>query len=173
MRPTPLPLLTAILIAAPPAAAQEIRQDIYYRLTTELHAEGNSLGVVNGGPTDLSAVIEPTANVSGQFWRIQPSTFGTVRLTTLFRGPWYCLDTLLEGDRRGEVALAVCNEGKGQRWTIVTEDNGYRLENDALGAPQCLDVVAEGPAKGRLRLNPCGFYGGQFWQLIETEQPVQ
>lgn len=162
-------VLTLALIAALPAAAQELRTDIHYRLSTELRGPDQALGVVNGGRLDGAAALEPLANVSSQFWRVTLGAGGTVRLTSLFRGPEMCLSAAPEG----EGALRPCAEAPGQRWRPEADGTRFRLIAAGLpGRPRCLEVIADGDTAGRLRLGDCGFWASQFWVFTPTDQPV-
>ncbi|HSF63909.1 MAG TPA: hypothetical protein VLA78_05955 [Paracoccaceae bacterium] len=167
-------VLTLALIAALPAAAQELRTDIHYRLSTELRGPDQALGVVNGGRLDGAAALEPVANVSSQYWRVTLGAGGTVRLTSMFRGPEVCLSAIPEGeDRAGEATLRPCAEAPGQRWRPEADGTRFRLIAAGLpGRPQCLEVIADGEAAGRLRLGLCGFWASQFWTFAPTDQPV-
>lgn len=161
--------LIAALTAALPAAAQELRTDIHYRLTTELRGPDQALGVVNGGRQDGAAALEPAANVSSQFWRVTLGAGGTVRLTSMFRGPEVCLTATPEA----EAALRPCAEAPGQRWRPEADGTRFRLIAAGLpGRPRCLEVIADGDAADRLRLGDCGFWASQFWVFAPTDQRV-
>jgi hypothetical protein len=168
-------LLTLALagLPAPAALAQEIRTDIYYRLSTEYLGRDMPLGVLNGSALNNAAILEPLAESSAQYWHIVPSARGTIRLTTMFRGQGECLGVIMDGERRGEAALLPCDETAGQRWALDTRETRLRLSNDALGGTLCLDVFGEGPRKNRLYLNECGFWAGQLWTLKPTDQPLR
>ena len=167
-----LPAL-AVLILASAAGAQEIRTDVYYRLSTEYLGPQMPLGVINGGALDNAAMLEPLAESSAQYWHIVPSARGTIRLTTMFRGQGMCLGVIAEGDRTGQAALLPCDESQGQRWGLDTREARLRLSSEATGATKCLDVIGDGPAKNRLYLNECGFWAGQLWTLKPTLQPLR
>ncbi len=161
------------LMAGSAAMAQEIRTDVYYRLSTEYLGPAMPLGVINGGALDNAAKLEPLAESSAQFWHIVPSARGTIRLTTLFRGQGMCLGVIPSGDRAGEAGLLPCDESPGQRWGLDTREARLRLSSEALGATKCLDVIGNGPGKDRLYLNECGFWAGQLWTLKPTLVPLQ
>jgi hypothetical protein len=168
-------LLTLALVGLSAAAvrAQEIRTDIYYRLSTEYLGRDMPLGVINGSALNNAAILEPLAESSAQYWHIVPSARGTIRLTTMFRGQGECLGVIMDGERRGEAALLPCDETAGQRWALDTREARLRLTNDALGGTLCLDVFGEGARKNRLYLNECGFWAGQLWTLKPTDQPLR
>lgn len=164
------PLVILLLSLALPAAAQEIRSDIYYRLSTEFRGPDMPLGLQIGGPRNEAAELEEADNVSSQFWRLQPGPNGTLRITNLYAGPQKCLEILTEGPAAGQAELQPCNDVPGQRFRFALADNGFRLQNGVNGDLECLDVIAEGADKNRLTLRPCGFYASQFWTLTATDQ---
>ena len=168
-----LPALLILALAPAAATAQEIRTDIYYRLSTEYLGRDMPLGVINGGSLNNAAKLEPLAESSAQYWHIVPSVRGTIRLTTMFRGQGECLGVIPDGDRQGEAALLPCDESESQRWGLDTREARLRLTNEAFGATKCLDVIGDGPGKNRLYLNDCGFWAGQLWTLKPTLQPLQ
>ena len=135
-----LVLAVLVLSLAPAAGAQEIRTDIYYRLSTEYLGRDMPLGVINGGLYDNAAKLEPLAESSAQYWHIVPSARGTIRLTTMFRGQGMCLGVIPAGERKGQAALLPCDEGPGQRWALDTREARLRLTNDALFYWQSLQV---------------------------------
>lgn len=164
------PLLILSFLVALPAAAQEIRSDIYYRLSTEFLGPDMPLGLQIGGERDEAAELEATANVSSQFWRIQAGPSGTLKLTNLYAGPQKCLEILAEGPTANQAELQPCGDTPGQKFRLGVADNGYRLQNGVNGDLECLDVIADGADKNRLTLRKCGFYASQFWTLTPTDQ---
>jgi Ricin-type beta-trefoil lectin domain len=165
-------LALALLLAAP-AAAQEIRDDFYYRIGSDFAGPEKGLGVVNGGWLDQAAIVEPAANVSSQFWRVGIGSGGTVRLTTFFKGPQFCLDILKEAGRVGEVGLTHCRESETQRWSLRQERARFQLVSNAGEKEQCVEMVTEGLNANRLRMTDCGFFGNQLWTFAITDQPVE
>lgn len=166
-------LVILSVLAALPAAAQEIRSDIYYRLSTEFLGPEMPLGLQIGGDRDEAAELEAEANVSSQFWRIQPGPNGTLRISNLYAGSQKCLEIRTEGPGANQAELQPCADTPGQRFRLTAEDNGIRLTNGVNGDLECLDVIAEGADKNRLTLRKCGFYASQFWTLTPTEQRAE
>lgn len=164
------PLVILLLSLALPAAAQEIRSDIYYRLSTEFLGPAMPLGLQIGGARDEAAELEAEANVSSQFWRIQPGPNGTLRISNLYAGPQKCLEILTEGPGAGQAEMQPCGDVSGQRFRLALADNGFRLQNGVNGDLDCLDVIVEGADRNRLTLRTCGFYASQFWTLTPTDQ---
>lgn len=158
------------LALAMPATAQEIRSDIYYRLSTEFLGPDVPLGLQIGGDRDEAAELEAAANVSSQFWRIQQGPNGTLRLSNLYAGSQKCLEILTEGPGANQAEMQPCRDTPGQRFRLTAEDNGIRLTNGVNGDLECLDVIAEGADRNRLTLRKCGFYASQFWTLTPTDQ---
>lgn len=161
------------LAALPLAAQQRIDTAYFYRITNDLKGPDQALSVVNGGWLDNAAQVEQRADVSSQYWRIDIAPGGTVALSTMFRGPAYCLDIVPEGARVGEVDLRSCTGGESQRWRMVQEGARFQLKTTARGGEECLEVIPEGLAADRLRLNICGFYANQLWSFAVTDQPVK
>ncbi len=161
------------LALAAPLAAQEIRDDYYYRIGSDFAGPENSLGVVNGGWLDRAAMVEATANVSSQFWRVSIGTGGTVRLSTYFKGPQYCLDILKETGRVGELGLTPCRDSETQRWRLRQERARFQFVSEAGEKEQCVEMITDGLSINRLRMTDCGFFGNQLWTFTLTEQPVE
>lgn len=169
--PRALILSVALTLAAGPAAAQitEIRADIFYRLHTALHGEGRSLAVVNGGVRNDAARIDPLAEVQSQFWRIVVAGDGFARITSMFRGPWVCLDVVNEGGfLKGGAEMRPCTGAPTQSWRLVREDKSFRLLNAASGSELCLEALTGGGEDGLAAMRPCGYFGTQFWVLVPT-----
>lgn len=162
--------LLLCLIAAPAAAqVTEIRGDIHYRLHTTLHGEGQPLAVVNGGVRNDAARLHPLAEVQSQFWRIVVSGDGFARITSMFRGPWVCLDVVNEGGfLKGGAEMRPCNGAPTQSWRLEREDNAFRIFNAASGRELCLESLTGGGEDGLAAMRPCGYFGTQFWVLAPT-----
>ncbi len=165
-------VLLALLLAAP-AAAQEIRDDFYYRIGSDFGGPDTGLAIVNGGWLDRAAVVEKAANVSSQFWQVGIGVGGTVRLTTYFKGPQFCLDILKDEGRVGELGLTPCRESETQRWSLRQERARFQFVSSAAEEEQCVELITDGLAKNRLRMTDCGFFGNQLWTFTITDQPVQ
>lgn len=165
-----IPVLMTALAAGPGAAqVTEIRGDIYYRLHTTLQGEERSLAVVNGGVRNDAARLDPAAEVQSQFWRIVVSGDGFARITTMFRGPWICLDVVTEGGfLKGGAEMRRCDGAPTQSWRFVREDNAFRLLNAASGTELCLESLTGGGEDGLAAMRPCGYFGTQFWMLVPT-----
>jgi hypothetical protein len=118
-------------------------------------------------------MVEPAANVSSQFWRVAIGAGGTVRLTTFFKGPQYCLDILATEGRAGELALTPCTDALTQRWRLRQERARFQFVSDAGEKEQCVEQITEGLSANRLRMTDCGFFGNQLWTFSITDQPVR
>ena len=74
-----LRLVLAVLILATPAGAQEIRTDIYYRLSAELRGTGVPLGAVQcldvfgEGPDKDRLYLNECGFWAGQLWTLKPT----------------------------------------------------------------------------------------------------
>lgn len=172
MRLTALALTLAAALPAAPVAAQEIRDDFFYRIGSDFAGPEMSLAIVNGGWLDRAAIVEKTANVSSQFWRVGIGAGGTVRLTTFFKGPQYCLDILASEGQVGELGLTPCTDSATQRWTLRQERARFQFVSTAGEKEQCVELITEGLSANRLRMTDCGFFGNQLWTFTITDQPV-
>ncbi len=173
MPKAPLTLtLTLTLLSLPASAQQRLDTNYFHRITNDLRGPELNLSVINGSRLDLAAVLEPVANVSSQFWRIDIAPGGTVSLSTLFKGPTWCLDIIPEGGRVGEVDLRPCNGGVTQRWQLRPEGTRFQIVSQGRDKEECLEVIPQGDGEGRLRMNICGFYANQLWSFAATDQPV-
>ncbi|MFN4159874.1 MAG: RICIN domain-containing protein [Gemmobacter sp.] len=170
--------LALILLAATgwgaAATAQEIRWDIYYRLHTAFRGAEEPLAVVNGGVRDQAARLAPRAEVQSQFWRIAVAGDGFVRITSMFTGPWVCLDVITEGGFLKDGAeMRACTGSPTQSWKIEPDEGRFRLRNAALGREVCLEAITGGGEDGLAAMRPCGFWGTQFWVLEPTGHVAQ
>jgi hypothetical protein len=165
----PALVLAAALTCPPAATAQDIRWDIYYRLHTTFRGAEEPLGIVNGGVRNDAARLQPKQEVQSQFWRIAVAGDGFARITSMFRGPWVCLDVVTEGGFLKDGAeMRPCDGAPTQSWRLEREDAGFRLRNAALGRELCLEAITGGGEDGLAAMRPCGFYGTQFWVIEPT-----
>ena len=85
--------LALMALDIPQAAAQNIDQHFYYKLSTQFRGSGWKLDVfADGGPKGDLTRLAPNQDRPGQYWQLRKNADGTFRLSTQFRGPGMCLD---------------------------------------------------------------------------------
>jgi len=154
------------------AFAEPVNPQFYYRLTTQFRGDQMCLDVYNGGGKNNMTHLDRCADLSGQYWSIQPAGNGYYRLTTMFRGAGMCLDVFNGGPQDNQPHLAPCANYSGQFWSIVDQGGWNRLTTQFRGSGMCLDIFNGGPDNNMPHLTPCADFSGQFWRLIRTDKRV-
>jgi hypothetical protein len=169
-----IPAIAALLAwVPPPASAQNVDQDFYYKLSTQFRGNGMKLDVFNGGPKNNLTRLEPDQDVSGQFWRFEGNADATFRLSTLFRGRGMCLDVFNGGSQNNQLHLTRCANLSGQHWNIMEDGDAVRLTTQFRGPRMCLDIFNGGPNNNQPHLAKCSNVSGQLWILTKTDKPLE
>jgi hypothetical protein len=169
-----IPAIAALLAwVPPPASAQNVDQDFYYKLSTQFRGNGMKLDVFNGGPKNNLTRLEPDQDVSGQFWRFEGNADATFRLSTLFRGRGMCLDVFNGGSQNNQLHLTRCTNLSGQHWNIMEDGDAVRLTTQFRGPRMCLDIFNGGPNNNQPHLAKCSNVSGQLWILTKTDKPLE
>src|SRR5262245_46481976 len=71
MHPRLLDLSRFNLVAVGPSFAAPPDPNFYYKLSTLFRGPGLVLDVINGGPQNDMTRLEPSREVTGQFWRMR------------------------------------------------------------------------------------------------------
>src|SRR5262245_38979540 len=121
------------VVAATPSFAAPPDPNFYYKLSTLFRGPGLVLDVINGGAQNDMTRLEPSQEVTGQFWRIAPAGGGYYRLSTLFRGLSLCLDIHNGGPLNDQPHLAPCGNFSGQLWTLTEEGGHVKLKTQFRG----------------------------------------
>lgn len=144
-------------------AAPAFDPNAYYRLTTVFQGECKSLDVVNDA-TDDKLVLDRSAHVSGQSWRISHLGGGYYRLTTLWKGAGKSLD-IINDAQDNKPQLAATGNFLGQSWKITPLGGGrYRLTTEWKGTGKSLDVINDGD-RNQLILANTAKVSGQMWRI--------
>ena len=118
---------------------------VYYRLWNLQSTAARSLDVINDG-TNTRLNMQPSASVTGQFWRFTPvaEVPGTYRISCQWRGLNLPIDIVGSGPEINAAVLAPIGAFAGQYWrlTEIAEAPGsvalstvYRGRNLALSGP--------------------------------------
>jgi hypothetical protein len=75
-------------------------------------------------PDDNMIVARDCADFSGQYWKIEGTLPGPLKLTTMFRGPDLCLDVIPEGAQENMIHLVACGNFTGQHWNFRSFEGG-------------------------------------------------
>ena len=132
---------------------------VYYRLTNTFQGPGQSLDVKSDGSRRLK--MAPTADFSGQHWRLVDLGSGKYALRTDYLGDCFSLDVINNG-RNDTPWLNDTGNFSGQSWSLAPWGDGtYKLWNDFTGVGNSLNVYAQSfePFVGP------GDHSGQHWTL--------
>jgi hypothetical protein len=167
----------ALICAAVAQNPGQVDPGFYQNLSTQFRGSAMSLDVFNGGSKDNFTHLQPTADVSGQFWHFileTPATATTpniYRIRSLFRS--MCLDIVNGGPDDNKAHLATCANVSGQQWVVTPQDGMFRMTTLFRGPSMCLDIVNGGPDNDQAHLAPCGNFSGQKWLLSKTNRPAR
>ena len=109
----------ATVMFASGATADPIDARVYYKLSTDFRGIDMPLHVYNGGAKNNMTHLAPSADVSGQLWRLIAIN-DAYQLTTQFRGDGMCLyqpavrQTHFR-DSQSVRSLNQCRQGQGDR----------------------------------------------------------
>ena len=129
----------------------------YYRLTNLFQGPGQALDVKADGTGRL--MTAPSADVSGQYWKLVDAGGGKYALRTLYLGDCFSLDVINDG-KNDTPWLNATGDFTGQYWSVTPWGDGtWRLTNDFTGPDRSLNVFAESfiPFVGP------GDHSGQHW----------
>jgi len=160
-------ILAAVTVAV--IAMPVVAEEPYYRLTPVSSGNTYSLDVGDvSGLTNHIAMLLPTGSALGQYWQLERSLNGDVRLKNSWSGLAQCLDS----DNRGYLFMDTCGLQIGQRWQIhEMVGQGVRLTN-TYKPGECLTFGSHDPAApvaaGLAVLNPCTSISTQIWTISHT-----
>jgi hypothetical protein len=131
----------------------------YYRLTNRFQGPGESLDVHSDGSRRLK--MAPTADYSGQYWKLVDLGSGKYALRTDYLGDCFSLDVINDGKNETPWLYAT-GKYSGQSWSLAPWGDGtFKLWNDFTGSGKSLNVYAGSfePFVGT------GDHSGQHWVL--------
>ena len=136
----------------------------YYRLTNKFQGPGQSLDVHSDGSRRLK--MAPTADFSGQHWRLIDLGSGKYALRTQYLGECFSLDVINDG-ANDKPWLNTTGNFTGQSWSLTQwADKSFKLSNDFTGSGKSLNVRAQSfePFVGE------GDFSGQHWVLTQLKK---
>src|SRR5437660_6835330 len=108
-----------------------IDTSFYYRLTNKFQGPGQSLDVQTDGSGRLK--MAPSADFSGQHWRLFQVGAGKYALRTAYLGECFSLD-IINDSKKETPWLNATGNFSGQSWTLAPWDaKTYKLWNDFTG----------------------------------------
>jgi M6 family metalloprotease-like protein len=138
----------------------------YYRLTNSFLGRGQALDVKPDGSGHL--MMAPSADVTGQLWRLVDLGGGRYALRTEYLGDGFSLDVINDGANITPW-LAVTGNLSGQFWTLSPLNDGtYKLTNLFTGPDKSLDTYRDTHAP----FLDVGDHSGQHWTLTPVSSVV-
>jgi M6 family metalloprotease-like protein len=133
---------------------------LFYRLTNNFQGQDKALDVKPDGSCRL--MMAPTADYSGQFWRLVDLGGGKYALRTLYLGDCFSLDVINDGVKNDTPWLYATGGFTGQSWSLSPWGDGtYKLSNDFTGPDRSLNVYDQ---SFDLFMGS-GNFSGQHWHL--------
>jgi hypothetical protein len=111
----------------------------FYRLSTKWLGEEYSLEVMADGKRK-NVQMAPSADVTGQYWKIAPSNDGYYRLTNRWLGTSKSLD-IINDRTKSRMQMASTADVSGQYWEIVPQSAAEEDMDGAMGVLEHFQLI--------------------------------